>query len=152
MTSEWKTKLLVYLESEVHKARRNAAETDLASQFVVTGPSQSGDKYHSVKAAELTEKYLANLLNLKKEIENEPVKAVDAAKPICFVGIAYTDGGILTFTYVNKAVSLTQFLFVSKDSPLGRAILGKKAGDDFSYSLDEGMGNKLFKGTITKLE
>ncbi len=36
---------------------------------------------------------------------------------------------------------------ISNESPLGSALLGKKSGDRFQYSV----GNKLFSGQITKI-
>src|SRR3990172_2777571 len=125
MTSEWKKSLLEILDTEIESAKVSVAKTDEASKFIVTGWSQSGDKYHAQMAADLAASYLKRLKDIRNEIEKSEVKVMHKVEPVSFVEVEYEDRSKLSFTYVANGVSLTRSLFISTNSPLGKAILGK---------------------------
>lgn len=160
MTPNRKKSLLVFLEGEIKKARENAYKADEASKFIMTGPSQSGDKqslplrdkYHVEKAADLTHEYLQRLELLKKEIKAADETPKDTVEPVSLVEIEYDDKSRLQFILVKNAVSLAKHLFISTDSPLGRAILSKKVGDEFSYTLKQNDSQKRYSGRIVRVE
>lgn len=160
MTKEKKKKVLDFLDLEIEKVKTSAAKTSDAAGFVMSGFSEAGDKqsltlrdkYHAEKTAELTKQYLERLKALRKEIENSSVGVVNKAAPISYIKIRYEDGSELEFFLVENAASVTRFVFISKDSPLGKAVLGKKTGESFSYKLEDGMGKRSFSGKIVGLE
>ncbi len=147
MTSGWKKNLLDFLAIEIDKARVSAQKTDEASNFIMTG-----DKYHAQKAAELTDQYLKRLEKLRDEIITSGDEIKTKAEPVSCVDIEYKDGARLKFILVNTAVSLTRYLFISIDSPLGKAVLNKKDGDVFSYSLNLGNKESNFSGKVLRIE
>ncbi|OGM37924.1 hypothetical protein A3F01_02875 [Candidatus Woesebacteria bacterium RIFCSPHIGHO2_12_FULL_38_11] len=140
------------MEVEIQKAKENAKKTDEASKFIVTGPSQSGDKYHAQNAASLAQSYVNRLEELKLEISSAKDGVSQVAEPESFIEIEYEDKSTLEFYLVDNAVSLTRFLFISKDSPLGLALIGKKVGDSFSYELEENSSKRKFSGKILLIE
>src|SRR3990172_5810629 len=144
MIAEKKKMILDFLEGEIMRARLNAIKTDEASKFVVTGPSQSGDKYHAQNAASLAASYVARLENLKKEISEADIALAQIVKPGSHIEIEYADASRLDFYLVDNAVKVTRFLFVSERSPLGSAIMGKKVGDNFGYELENAGGRRSF--------
>jgi transcription elongation GreA/GreB family factor len=157
-----KDEILKYLDRELLKIRESAKVTDEASKFTMTGYSQAGDKkslakeylgkYHTTKAAELTEEYLKRLEKLKNEIIKSSDTVKNEAVPETSIDIKYDDGTTLSFILVDSAISLREYLFISSDSPLGKAVSGKKEGDIFSYTMDQ-QGQKIdFTGKILKIE
>lgn len=148
MTKEEKNTLLTYIKSEVQKAKENAAKADEASKFIVSGPSQSGDKYHAQNAADLANSYVKELEKLNSEINGVNEEIAQFVKPISHVEVKYDDGNNLDFYFVEHAASLTKILFISRQSPLGVSIFGKKAGETFSYELGEGGEKRAFSGKI----
>lgn len=152
MTKERKSQLLKLLESEIVKAKANAQKADEASKFKISGPSESGDKYHSEKAADLALGYLKNLEGLKKEIEAAREVAVNRAEPVCYVEVQFTDLTSMNFILVEKAVSMTGYLFLSTESPLGKAVFGKGVGSAFNYRPQSSDNSADVSGKIIAIE
>lgn len=152
MTTEKKDLLLHYIESEIQKAKENALKADEASKLIVSGSRRSGDKDHLQNVADLAQLYVSNLEKLKKEIVDAKNETADVARPVCYIEIKYDDGSNLDFYLVDNAVSLTQFLFVSVKLPLGKAILGKKVGDNFNYVLEDNVSKRTFSAKVLKIE
>jgi len=152
MTKEEKDILLVYIKEEIRKAKENADKADEASKFIISGPSQSGDRYHAQNAADLAGAYVQELEKLNKEISNTSETVNESVKPVSHVEIRYDDGNSLDFYLVENAASLTRFLFISKTSPIGVSIIGKKVGESFSYKLGEAENIRTFSGKILKVE
>lgn len=151
MTKEEKDLLQNYIKEEIQKAKQSALQADEASKFIISGPSQSGDRYHAQNAADLANAYVLELEKLNKEIENAKEEINEYIKPVSHVEVRYDDGNNLDFYLVENAASLTRFLFISKGSPLGNSIVGKKVGDTFNYKLGEGDSQKTFSGKILKV-
>ncbi len=145
-----KDEILKTLNIEILKIRESARKTDEASKIHLTGGSASGDKYHPQMAASLTNEYLERLSSLKKEVSNATELISKIAQPVSFLKVIYDDAETLEFVLVENAVSTLRFIFISKNSPLGKAVLGKTEGDAFSYSLGENGNN--YSGRILSLE
>lgn len=141
--------VLEILNTEIAKIQVNAKITDDASKQRLTGWSAAGDKYHAQAAADLTKSYLKRLELLKGELEKAPAGTSKIIKPPCFVRIVFTDGEVCDLFLVKNAVSLPNASFISEESPLGKAVLGKVNGDPFSYELNDG---KKYSGKIIALE
>ncbi len=145
-----KAEILKALDLEILNIRESAQKTDEASRVPLIGWSASGDKYHAEMAASLANEYLERLSSLKKEISGANDEPSEFAQPVSLLKVKYDDSETLEFVLVENAVSTSRFIFVSKNSPLGKAVLGKKEGDTFSYTLgDEG---KNHSGQILSLE
>ena len=152
MTKERKNETLVFLELEIQRAKENAEKTDEASKFIMTGPSQSGDKYHAQNAAALAKSYVKRLEKLKKEIQEAKEEPETIVKPTCYIEVEYDDGSKLNFYLVENAVSLAGFLFISSLSPLGSSILEKKVGETFTYEFQKDGAKRKFSGKIVRIE
>lgn len=152
VTGEKKKELIEFIDTEIARLRQSAAQADEASKFIVTGPSQSGDKYHSENSAALAQEYLFRVIKLKKEIESADENPNIVALPVSSVEIEYEDANRLSFYLVKNAVSLTRFLFISLESPLGHAVFGKKVGERISYTPDSTKGTRFYSAKVIKIE
>ncbi len=61
--------------------------------------------------------------------------------------VQFSSGETLTLTIVNPEHINPVRGFISYDSPLGSALLGKEKGDKISYSV----GNRIFDGSILEV-
>ena len=76
----------------------------------------------------------------------------------CFVKVRYKDGNEMScragsgsareFLLASSAASLSGVVIISKDSPLGKAVMGKDQGDNFTYKLDK---SREFEGIIEEV-
>ena len=137
------------LSLELNKIRESAEKTDEATKERLTGWSAAGDKYHAQAASDLTKSYLQKLELLDKELKSSSDTTPERVEPPCLIRIEYSDGNQAEFLLVENGVSLPEISFISVLSPLGKAILGKKAEEIFSY--DSVDGNK-YKGKIISIE
>jgi transcription elongation GreA/GreB family factor len=144
-----KDEILRTLNIEILKIRESARKTDEASKLL-TGWSASGDKHHQQMAASLTDDYLERLSALKKEISETSDEISKTAQPVSLLKVVYDDAETLEFVLVQNAVSTPRFVFISQNSPLGKAVIDKAEGDAFSYSLGE--NGKNYSGRILSLE
>jgi len=126
------------LSSEIQKVSESAQKTDEASKDKLSGFSAAGDKYHAKNASDLVKSYLQRLELLKKELTDAVSQISETAEPPCCLEMVYDDGQTARFYLVKNAVSLPNLSFISPDSPIGKAVLGKKAGETFSYKLESG--------------
>lgn len=86
---------------------------------------------------------------LSQELESSLEGGVPSEiKPICFLSLQMSDGNIKEVYLVENPVFMTGFSLISPSSPLGKAIMGKKAGDAFSYS----SGEQNFEGKILEIQ
>lgn len=152
MTHERKGQLLEFLGLEIKRVKEVARKADEASKFILTGPSQSGDRYHSENAAELAKSYLKRLEKLVEEVKSAKEEILKLAQPVCFVEIEYEDKGRLSFVLVENALTTPGQVFISKNSPLGTAVLGKGEQESFSYELTDATDKKVFSGKVVKVE
>lgn len=99
----------------------------------------------------MAKSYLEKLRVLKNEIESLSEKSNSEINLGSFALVRYEDGSMLEICIVNNPVSVPNFLFVSKDSPLGSVLLGKREGESFAYNTD-GERSKNFSGVVIRVE
>lgn len=137
------------LNTEIGRVRESAKITDEASKSVLMNKLSSADKDRSEAAVELANNYLDRLELLKKEFAKTPEKTPEFVENGSLVEVVYDDGEVAELVLVKNAVSLPGLSFISVDSPLGKAVLGKSEGDNFSYDLENG---KKYSGKISLLK
>jgi transcription elongation GreA/GreB family factor len=148
-----KKELLDKLDQEIKKAKGLAQKRETAAKRAKSfSRSQQGDRRYFEDADRLAQESLINLLALKNEIEaasNEPAKE---AQPVAFITLEHEDNEIDSFYFVNRAAGLSGVQLLTPDSPLGKAILGKRAGEKFSYQIEKEGQTTTYSGQIQKIE
>jgi len=143
-------KLAVRLEEEVKRAENAASGSkqaaNEASHGMATSYSVAGDVEHAKNSALLSLQKLNQLKKLKEEVDaalenNKP----DKISPVCYVTLRFTDGRTSEFYFVKNSVYISGINFISPDSLLGKCIVGKPAGANFSYTA----GDQKFSGVIS---
>jgi hypothetical protein len=130
----------------------NKLRIEYVSKLLDIEIGKAGDKYHSESAAELAKNYLSSLKSLREEITSSPDKTYSVAKPISFIVLGYDNGERTEFYYVKKGALLRGTLFMTPDSPIGKAVYGKKEGDSFSYEIEKGDEKVSYSGRIVNIE
>lgn len=145
--------LLELIEKELEKAKRQAEQTHLSAieigRAAAASPSQSGDREHARNQALLTKENLERIELLYREVDNSLDESPVIVKPVCNVLVEYEDKARYDFYLVNQPVFLGDVKLVSLNSPLGRAISGKKIGNEFEVTVGSGPSRK---GTVLHLE
>lgn len=152
MTTERKNKLLVFIDTEILRVTDSAQKVKVTLSHSLSGYSIAGDMFHAQNAKGMVDEYLERLKNLKKEITGALDQVAKKIVPVSFVQVKYADGNILDFYFVKDAVSLPGYLLISKDSPVGKGVFGKKSGDTFSYVIEQEGIKKTFRGKIISVE
>ena len=122
------------LETEIKKAERILKETKDAanelSQAAPNSPSSSGDREHAVNAAYINQEKLIKLTKLKSEIDGALEKEVpEKVEPVCYFNSYYL---------VSVPMYIEGISMISPDSKLGKAVLGKKTGENYEYENEQG--------------
>lgn len=126
------------------QSKRSAIDV---SRGAAASPSKSGDREHAVNQARINAENLEGLKALQKEVLEAVGKTVpETAKTTCKVGLEI-GGEKLSVYLVDNPVYLEGLSLISCNSPLGKAISDKKAGESFNYKLR----NKTVSGVITKI-
>jgi transcription elongation GreA/GreB family factor len=144
-----KKKVLNLIDSEIEKAKTTSGRA--LSSTVKTGSILVKGK-EDLAGADLAKSYLEKLKALKNEIKslsNEKNLKINLGS---FALVRYEDGSLLEICIVKNPVSVPNFLFVSKDSPLGSLLLGKKEGESFSYNNTEDETDKNFSGVVIRVD
>lgn len=145
--------LLKLINKEVAKAELAAQATaEAARQLKNASPYQAGDRYRSESSAQVARQYLERLKALRDEIVASPDKIYSKVKPVSFVELVYENGENAEFYYVKNVALLPGIMVISKNSPIGLAIFGKKQWDSFTYEVDSGGEKKSFSGRIIHIE
>lgn len=144
------------LSKEIHdvqvsadKTRQDAYEV---ARSAAASPSQSGDRFHATAQADIVQKRLDDINTTLVEIK----KATDEKIPTkitktCYVELLINDNTLHRIFILKNLVSLPiEEKIVSADSLLGKAIVGKKAGQNFEYD-PSGTGVKV-KGVVNTIE
>ncbi len=153
MTKSRKNELLRLINIELGKAEISTEKTSAdVKTFGKYSWSESGDKYHSESAAELAQEFLANLRKLCEEVESVNDEKSDSASPVSYIEISYDSGETAKFYLVNKNALLPGILLITPNSPIGKAVIGKKEKDGFSYEIISAAKKKVFSGKILKIE
>lgn len=153
MTKSRKDELLRRINLELGKAEISTEKTSAGVKtFGKYSWSESGDKYHSESAAELAQEFWLNLKKLRDEVENANDEKSISATPVSYLEISYNSSETAKFYLVNKSALLPGILLITPNSPIGKAVIGKKVGDDFSYKIKLPEKSKLYKGKIERIE
>jgi transcription elongation GreA/GreB family factor len=152
MNQTRKNELLEKIEQELERFR-GLAEKSAAAARRAKGFSRSmqGDRRYFEEADRITQESLANLVALKKEIEAISSETAKTAQPISFITLE-DENGEDNFYLVNRPANFSGIQLLTPDSPLGKAILGKKEGEKFSYQLEREGQTTTFSGKIKKIE
>lgn len=153
MNQTKKKQLLKSLETEIKKAQEMAQKRKKAAdEFRSASRSQQGDRLYFEDANHLAQGYLSRLLKFKKEVELAPNIKPEKLKSVSFITLQYRGGGESSFYFTQKSLRLLGLQIVSADSPLGKAIAGKKEGESFSYQVEKEGQKSRFSGKIKKIE
>jgi transcription elongation factor GreA len=141
----------------ISNAARDALRQELADlhteRGTVAATLQDSDSVVGDRADEADELQRANALRHLDERISEVtarLREADAAGPASTslvgvgstVAVRFTDGTVETIHIGETAVARDQML-VTADSPLGRALLGRGAGDTVSYDAPEGQATAV---------
>lgn len=153
MKTEHKKKLLKLLSKEIKKAEKLAEERrETAKNFRSASRSQQGDRRLFETAADLAESKLEELVLFKKELEAASEKTEEKIVPFSFVSLRYEDGRENNFYFVSRRIQIPDVLLVTNQSPLGRAIEGKKIKESFNYQLIKDEKPCSVNGEILQIE
>lgn len=145
--------ILNLIDGEIAKKELSVQlTTDFAKALKDVSVSQSGDRYHSENAAAISHDYLKALKSLRKEIETSSLRTSSVCKPVSFVEIVYENGENAEFYFVKKGAFLPKVMLITKKSPIGAAIYGKRKWDSITYEIDNGGEKKSFSGRIIHIE
>ncbi len=152
MNKTRKSELLEKLNQEIERVRVLAEKSATAAKRAKGfSRSMQGDRRYFEEADRITQESLANLMALKKEIEAASEEIVKIAQPVSFINLE-DENGEDYFYLVNRPANLSGIQLLTPDSPLGKAILGKKEGEKFSYQLEREGQTTTFSGRIKKIE
>lgn len=150
-----KIKKQVFLEKidqEIKKARAVAQKRAVAARRAKSfSRSQQGDRRYFEDADQIAQESLANLLCLKKEVENSSDKPAKKALPVAFITIQEA-GETTSFYLVNNSAPLEKIQLLTPNSPLGKAVEGKKEGEKFSYQIEKDNQKTTYSGQIKRVE
>jgi transcription elongation GreA/GreB family factor len=153
MKVDRKQALLKAIESQMESMRKAVQDArKLAASFSDATWSQSGERENYEIAAQLAEESLVKLQALRDEVKSTPNKKAMIAKPICFVELDYGDGENEEFYFVHSTVTLPTVSLITPDSPVGRAIIGKKVGDTVVYKVQQRSQDISISCTVANLE
>ena len=145
MIKSRKEEILKLINFEVGKAKLMMDVTGFDAK-------NAGDKYHEEEAANITKKYFENLSKLLDEVKSAPDNSPEIVKPICYVELNYESGERVKLYLVRNYTLVTGALLITSESPIGRAIVGKKQSDNFSYEIVKGESKITYSGKIEIIE
>jgi transcription elongation GreA/GreB family factor len=137
-------KKIADFEKKVKISQQSALDVAKSASL---SPSMSGDREHAEGQAVINKKLLEKIIKIRDEVDNSlDLQTPDKIKPTCFVLVNLGDDKKEFFLATN-VVSIRKVNLLSADSPLGRAIVGKKVGDNFTLIL----GKNTVKGKIVEI-
>ncbi len=111
---------------------RARLEANEFSNAASTSKSSSGDRESTELHAALNEARHKRLQLLHTSLDATTDEVSETVSPICYVEIEQgigKDRDTLTFYFTNTMVDLHGITLVTPESPIGKAIQGKKQGD-----------------------
>lgn len=148
-----KENLLKLINLEIGKVKLSTENSNTkASNIREYSLPLIGDKYHAESTVELAQEYYQNLVKLREEINNCSDDVSKLASPVSYVELNYKSGESINFYLVIKGALLPGVLIITSNSPIGKAVRGKKEGDSFSYQIDTGGGKTEHSGVVQKVE
>ena len=154
MTEKRKNILLELLEREIseREKRLNSAQNTVQDYAKITMGSWSanGDRANAEAVARMIKESLHTAIGLKEEILKSETSRPQAVLPPCFVRLAYVqpEKKELEFYLVNTNIELPGVKTLTAGSPLGKSILNKNIGENFSYQI----ADKTVSGEIEAIE
>jgi transcription elongation GreA/GreB family factor len=141
------------LGQEIKKAKVLTEKTAMAAKRAKSfSRSQQGDRRYFEEADRIGQESLANLLALQEEVLACPDQPAKEASPVAFVTLEDEDGETSSFYFLNRSAGLSNLQLLTPASPLGKAILGKKEGDKFSYQIEKEGLTTTYSGKVKKVE
>lgn len=129
----------------VAKSSRKAAQE--VTGGVLTSYSAAGDIEHATNAANLNEEKVNKMKLLLDELEEAlELPIPEKIEPVSFFWVKFSDGNLGEFFLVDNPVYVEGFKIISKDSPIGKVVLGKKVGEGFEYEVDGGRTSGVVLG------
>lgn len=135
------------LEAEsARSARESKFAADEASGGLVASYSAAGDAEHARNTANLSIQKYESIKKLARELESAvALNAPSCVQSVCFVKIEML-GDIKEFYLVDNPVFISGLNIISPISPIGKALLNKKAGDLFLYKIrDQNLTGKILE-------
>lgn len=135
-----KAKILEKIKEIIHGRIQTAKTAMDAAQEAANseGKSSAGDKYETSRAMGQIDRdmYARQMMNAVKELEI--LQKIDANKMSNIVGMGSlinTSNGyyFIAISIGNMEVSGKNIGIISQNTPVGQALMGKKAGDHFSF-------------------
>ena len=131
---------VVTKEEKVAKKRREEARyaANQTAKTAINSWSAAGERVISEGQAMVLEEYYFKLLDFKKKLEEAAKESIpESIEEYCYIKILL-DGKEDEFYLVDNPLNISHVKLVSKGSALGKSLLGKRMGDEFSFSLGEG--------------
>ena len=152
MEAKTKENLLKLVKTEVKKAEKLALERrETAKNFRSASRSQQGDRRLFETAADLAESKYEELKLFKQELEQAGSQSEKTVVPFSLVIIKYPNGQKSQLYFVTRRVQIPGLLLVTEQSPIGQAIHGKKANDNFSYQITKNNQPSSVTGKIVEI-
>lgn len=146
---ELKERVDAEIESAKKSAKENRKSANLIAGGMASGYSIAGDLEHARNTALLSEQRFDNLIKLHKELELGAKEATpQSVIPVCFVTIQPRMGEKKEYYFVKNNVYIKELNLITGNSPIGKAIFGKKVGEEYSYVSDDAS----FTGEILEIE
>lgn len=148
-----KEEILTVLNQEIKKAQGIAKKRrETAKEFKSASRSQQGDRRYFEDADLIAQSYLARLLELKEEITSTPNQSPEKVESVSYVAVKHEDGETSSFYFVQRGINLPGLQLVTPESPLGKAVEGKREGVSFSYQIERDGQVFSYSGQIKKIE
>ncbi len=129
-------RLLEKLDVELKKTQKRAENTRLdaleIAKSAAGSPSQSGDREHAVNQASIVQDAQSLLEKLISDIRQEIGKSPPTiSRPNTFITLTLDDGPQMQLFLTDTPITLSGVTMVSTLSPLGQAVIRRKAGERF---------------------
>jgi len=133
-------KLLKAIDKKVKVSEANLKENkvsaDLTSKTAGASWSAAGEREYTAGQLEINQKVFDQIIKLQREIAKQVESEIpEKVETPCYVVIRSNKGTNNIFI-VKNVTSINGFNLVSSESPMGKALIGRKVGD----TLETGIG------------
>jgi transcription elongation GreA/GreB family factor len=147
MTEERKSQLATLIGNQLERLRiATDKAVDTARKYKNASRSEEGDRAHAENSAEVMKQAVMQMELLLREVETsttEPREVVECPSFVSFV----TDRERVALL-AKSSCHIDTLTVISPESPLGKVLLGKKAGDTFQYDVH----GRMIAGTIKRID
>ncbi len=135
-------------EKSSRAAKESHRSANEASRELTASYSAAGDAEHARNSANLSMQKYSAIKKLSEELQ----KSLDREVPgevaaVCYVLVKFADGNKKELYFVENPVFIGGYNLISRDSPLGKSLVGKRMGESFSYT----SGEQKFEGEILEI-